>query len=132
MNDLPAIVEEKELLVVQEQQTKALEKIGQGITDIASFLNSGKLSQLMQSVSLANGANALLNGLTTNAGREGLDARTLSQNALEIAEAVLLVHNKFKERLEALAKQEPRDPEIKDFEDDYKKWKESVNKASPT
>jgi len=132
VNDLPVLAEPKELLVVQEQQTKALEKIGQGITDIASFLNSGKLTQLMQSVSLANGANALLNGLTTNAGREGLDARTLSQNALEIAEAVLLVHNKFKERLEALAKQEPRDPEIKDSEDDYKKWKESVNKASPT
>lgn len=129
MNDLPAIVEPKELLVIQEKQTQALEKIGDGINAIATFLNSGGLTQLAQSMSLASGANSLLNGLTAHAGRNGLDARTLQQNATEIAEAVLLVHNKFKERLEAMSKGEVRSPDIQDSEADYKKWKESEHKT---
>lgn len=124
----PVAVEAKNY-ELQVKQTEALQVLATGVKDIASFINDGGLIKLTQSLALSNSANALLNGLTAHDGRNGLDARVLQQNAIEIAEAVMKVHDKFKERLSALAKGEERDPELHNAEDEYLKWKDG-NKAS--
>lgn len=110
--------EEKEIIVAQ---TRAVVQIGAALEGISRFLTDGGLSSLMHQASIAGSANSLLQGLTAHDGRNGLDARTLSQTAIEVAELVLKVHDKFKERLSSTEK---RDPDIQ--EDAYLKSKENL------
>jgi hypothetical protein len=118
----PAVIEPKNY-EIQVKQTEALQTIGDSLKAISSFISQGGLSAILQSQSMASGANALLQGLTAHDGRKGLDARTLKQNSVEIAEQILLVHAKFKERLEAQAKGEVRDEDMHDAETDFAEWK---------
>ena len=132
MNWLPSIFKrktdletvKKTELALEEQKTKALSVQAEALKDIAHFLTSGGLSSIAQGVALSNTAASLLNGLTVHDGRQGLDARTLDQNALEIATLALKVKDQFQEKLSALAKG-PVDNELHDGEADYKKWAES-------
>ncbi len=114
-------VKKTEILALEEQKTKALSVQAEALKDIAHFLTSGGLSSIAQGVALSNTAASLLNGLTAHDGRQGLDARTLEQNALEIATFALKVKDQFQEKL---AKSNV-DSEIHDGEADYKKWDKS-------
>lgn len=101
---------EKEQHDLQVSQARSLEVLSQGISDIAAFLTGGGLSELLSGYAKSSASTAILGGLAAHDGRNALDARVLGQNALEVVEQVLKVHDKFHERLSA---KEPRDPEIK-------------------
>ena len=124
MNDLEIVekmhsiqVQKQEAHELQVQQTKSLEVLSKGIADIAAFLTSGGLSQLLSGYAKSQASTAILGGLASHDGRNALDARVLGQNSLEIVEQVLKVHDKFHSRLS----EEARDPEVKDAEDSFKK-----------
>lgn len=124
MNDLEIVekmhsiqVQKQEAHELQVQQTKSLEVLSKGIADIAAFLTSGGLSQLLSGYAKSQASTAILGGLASHDGRNALDARVLGQNSLEIVEQVLKVHDKFHSRLSEAA----RDPEVKDAEDSFKK-----------
>jgi hypothetical protein len=126
-NEIQVQVESR-ALEIQEESNKALRQIGESLAILSQFVSAGGLVELVRSASLASGANALLGGLAVKNGRESLDARTLKQNAIEIAEQVLLIHDKFKERLSAEAKGKTRDPDIHDPDKEFEKWKEQWQK----
>lgn len=119
MNWLPSIFKRKlDVFAYEQRKTEALVVQAQALKEIANFVTNGGLNEIAKGLALSNTAASLLNGLTAHDGRKGLDARTLTQNAKEIAEFALRVKDQFQEKL---AKR-PQDSEIHDSEADYKKW----------
>jgi hypothetical protein len=115
----PVLTSAQESHAIQVSQAKSLEVLSRGISDIAAFLTSGGLSQLLSGYAKSQASTAILGGLASHDGRDALDARVLGQNALEVVEQVLKVHDKFHSRLS----EEGRDPEVKDAEKDFKERK---------
>jgi hypothetical protein len=103
---------------VAVRQTEALEVLSRGVAEIANFLVGGGFNQLVSGYAKSQASTAILGGLASHAGRNALDARVLGQNALEVVEQVLRVHDKFHERLSS---KEKRDPEIKPAVEDYER-----------
>jgi len=128
MNDLEVVekmhsiqVQKQEAHELQVSQTKSLEVLSKGVADIAAFLTSGGLSQLLSGYAKSQASTAILGGLASHDGRDALDARVLGQNSIEIVEQILRVHDKFHSRLS----EKERDPEVRDAE---KEFKESESK----
>lgn len=71
---------QKELAI---QHSQAVIAVGKAMTDLVQFVTQGGLASLLQQHTKAQTVNHLIQGLTSNAGRNGLDARTLTQNAIE-------------------------------------------------
>lgn len=113
---------QSEVPTVSEAHVQALEKAADSLHVIASFINGGGLQKVLSGYARAQSVTALLGGLTSHSGRNGLDARTLDQNALEIATQVEKVFAKYQEILDAKAKGEERDNEMHDAEKDFAKW----------
>lgn len=114
---LPAEAEKRE---IQIQQAQALSVLAKGVSDIATFLTSGGLTELMSGYARSQAVKDILGGLAAHDGRNALDARVLGQNALEIVEQVEKVFSKYEERLSS----KNRDPELHNAEDAFIKWKE--------
>ena len=104
---------------VQVRQTQALEVIGKSLSQITEFVSGGGLANLMSMHLRGQAVQQMLGGLTTHSGRDGLDARTIEQNALEIVSQVEAVFKKYQE---TLASKDKVDPDIHDGEDEFKKW----------
>ncbi len=113
---------------VEIAQTKAVQELASGVTQIAEFLSGGGLSKVLGEYSKSQIAKDILGGLAAHSGREALDARFIQQNALEIIHTIESVFDKAKERGEALARGEVRDSELKNAESEFLEWKD-VNKA---
>lgn len=134
MSDLPILKQLSENEVVQvkyeleAKQTEALTSLAKAVTDISTFISGGGLNKLLSGVARGNAVSSMLGGLTTHAGRNGLDARTLKQNAVEVVEQIEAVFSKFEERLAAKNKGEQRDPELKDPPTDENTYTEWVKK----
>lgn len=131
MSDLPQLKQLSSSEVTQikheleQKQTEALVTLAKATSEIATFISGGGLTKLLSGVARGNAVSSMLGGLTTHAGRNGLDARTLKQNAVEVVEQIEAVFSKFEERLAAKNKGEERDPEIKDpptNENTYTEW----------
>lgn len=110
-------VSEKEIAV---QQAQALTTLANSVQQIANFLSSGGLTSILNGYAKSQSVKDILGGLAAHDGRNALDARVLSQNAVEIVEQVEKVFDKYHERLKD---KEPRDETIIDSEADYLKWK---------
>lgn len=108
------------------QQTQALTSIAQSLSLLTNFLQNGGLTTLLQGYSKAQAVGGILQGLATHAGRNGLDARVLEQDAIEIVHKIEAVYKKYQERLEAETKGE-LDPDLHDAEDTFRKWVEKRN-----
>jgi len=93
------------------QQTEALCSLANSFNQIASFITGGGLGSLVSGYAKAQSVQSILGGLAAHDGRNGLDARVLGQNAIEIAEQIMQVFNKMADR-EAEQRVAPRDPEI--------------------
>lgn len=102
------------------KQTEALQVLSEAAKQIASFLTDGGLVNVLSGYARTQAVKDMLGGLTANMGRDALDARTISQNAIEITEVIEAVFKKYEEKL----KTQNRDPEIHDAEADYKKYRE--------
>jgi hypothetical protein len=119
MEELPAVKTEKELAI---QQIEATTQLANSVKTLADFVVGGGLQAVLNGYAKTQCVKDILGGLTAHSGRDGLDARTLSQNAIEIVEQVEKVFEKYSERLEG----KNRDPEVKDAETDFKKWQSST------
>ncbi len=73
---------------VQEREVVALETQANALAHIAQFLGGTTLPQVLQQIAVTNGMNGMLSGLVSADGRQGLDARTMKQNALEISTVI--------------------------------------------
>lgn len=83
-------------LVLQKERELAIqEKTATALTSIANFLSGTTLPEVLQTIAVNGAAQHLLGGLTSHAGRQGLDARTMKQNALDIAYLVESVFKKL-------------------------------------
>lgn len=111
------VTETKELMAAQ---TKALTVMAESMQMIATFLNTG-LPQALAVQAKANGVSAILQGLMSKEGRNGLDARFIKQNAIESVQAIEAVHDEYQEILKAKANKE-LDPKLHDGESEFKKW----------
>jgi len=91
------------------RQTEALTSLAKGVNDIATFLTSGGLTEILSGYARSQAVKDILGGLAARDGRQSLDARVLKQNAIEITHAVEAVFRKYQE---VLTDKELRDPEI--------------------
>lgn len=115
------VVSEPRDLAVQEKNAEALTLLAKGVNEIASFVTGGGLVQLLSGYARSQSVKDILGGLAAHSGRQALDARVLRQNALEIVTAIEKVFEAYEGKLKD---KEVTDPEIKDAEADYLKWKE--------
>lgn len=111
-----AVVAQKNELEIK--QTEALATLAEGVKSLAAFVTGGGLHAVLSGYAKSQAVKDILGGLASHDGRNSLDARHLKQNALEIVEAIEQVWDKYAERIAA---KEPRDPEIHDAEEDFKK-----------
>lgn len=125
MDEKDLIIPEYEIAIAKEKheieikRTEALESIGAALQGISTFLTGGGLASLLSGYARSQSVKDILGGLAAHDGRNALDARVLGQNAVEIVEQVEKVFAKYEERLA----EKGRDPEIKDAESDYTKWR---------
>jgi len=99
-------------------QAQALQSLAKSMEVVSTFVSQGGLSSLLQGYAKTNSVSSLLNGLTANAGRGGLDARFMEQNAVEITHLIEAVFDKYEKHLSEKAE---RDPQIHDAEKDFKR-----------
>lgn len=92
---IPGIATYKDVLIQKERELAIQEKTAVALTQIASFLSGTTLPQVLQTIAVNGAAQSLLGGLTANAGRQGLDARTMKQNAIDIAYLIEQVFKKL-------------------------------------
>jgi hypothetical protein len=104
---------------LEVRQTEALASIGNALQEISKFITAGGLAELLSGYARSQSVKDILGGLAAHDGRNALDARVLGQNAIEIVEQVEKVFDKYQERLS----EKGRDPEIKDAENDFNKWR---------
>ena len=97
-------------------QSQALQSLAKSMDVIATFVTQGGLTEVLQGYAKTNSVSTLLGGLTANAGRNGLDARFIQQNAIEITHVVEAVFDKY---IQHMAEKTQRDPELKDAEKDF-------------
>lgn len=99
---------------------QALVNIGDGMRAIATFLGGATLPQVIESAALLGSLGQILGGLTSHAGRQGLDARVIQQDAIDSTHKVISLFDKLKETLEAKRNGEFR--EQVNAEADFEKW----------
>lgn len=110
---------------IEIKQTEALETIGTSLNAISTFITSGGLQDLLSGYARSQSVTAMLGGLTTHAGRNGLDARVLEQNAKEIVKQIESVFDKYQEVLAAKKRGDMLDPDIHqpvEEENEFTKW----------
>lgn len=115
-------------ITIKEREVQALEHLAKGVSDIGRFLNGGGIAGALSLYAKTNSISGILSGLAAHDGRNALDARVLGQNSIEIVEQISLAFDKLQEKLEAKMKGEAHDPEIKDPEADFRKWRNSQGK----
>ena len=120
---LPIARQDENEVTIREEQTKALASISQSLGALSNFISGGGLSSLLNGYAKSQAVKEILGGLAAHDGRNALDARVLTQNALEITTQIEKVFDKYHETLKAKASGEVRDSHIHDAEAAYLKWK---------
>lgn len=70
---------------LEERQVAAQEQTAQALTSIATFLSGVTLKDILQHQAVNGAVHQILGGLAAKDGRNALDARTMKQNAVDIA-----------------------------------------------
>lgn len=125
-NSLDALPSFEEMHPHAVKQTEALTQIGTALATISNWVTQGGLTEIMTGYAKSNAVKEILGGLAAHDGRNALDARVLSQNALEIVHQVEGVFDKFAEHLKA-KKAGELDPDLHNAEADFIKFKEKEN-----
>lgn len=107
---LPTSIEERQLLAL-ETQAKALESI-------STFLSGISLKEVLQHQAIHSAASQLLGGLTSKDGRQGLNAQTMKQNAIDIAYLVEAVLGKLSSHALSRSKEVHDGEELQGFKKD--------------
>lgn len=122
MVDDLVVIQSKEVISVEEEQTKALTTIADSLQSLSTWLTQGGLTEVLSGYAKSNAVQGILQGLATHDGRDALDARTLDQNALEITKQVEAVWHKYQATLEAYMNGNV-DPDLHSAEDPFNEWK---------
>jgi len=139
MSWLP-ILQNRSAVTVKEQerpdsgQLVVMQEVSQALTTIATWLTSPDglsklLAQHVEATARTGAIKEILGGLAAHDGRNALDARVMTQNAVEVFHHVEAMMDKMKEGLKAKNSETTRDPELHDGESDYQKWKEKQNES---
>lgn len=102
------------------KQSESLAVLAKATNDIATFITSGGLTQLLSGYARSQAVKDILGGLAAHDGRNALDARVLGQNSIEIVEQVERVFAKYEERLAAKLRGEERDPDMHEATEEYR------------
>lgn len=116
--EIASVVQKNEIEV---KQTEALTTLAEGVKALATFVSGGGLQALLNGYAKSQAVKDILGGLAAHDGRNALDARVLGQNAIDIVHQIEAVFDKY---AESLASKAERDPEVKDGENEFKKWAE--------
>lgn len=109
---------------------QALVNIGDGMRAIATFLGGSTLPQVVESAALLGAMGQVIGGLTSNAGRQGLDARAINQDSIDATHKIISLFDKLKGTLEA--KKNGEFQEHVDPEERFKQWvKEQEDAGRP-
>lgn len=100
-------------LAIKEQHSKAMVSIAESLATLTSFISGGGLTEVIGGLVKAQAINGVIQGLTSNAGRMGLDARTHKQNAVDAIAFIEIAHKLYKEKLQETG---PRADEVVDAE----------------
>jgi hypothetical protein len=96
--------------------------IAESLKGISTFLSGQTLPQVMESYAIMSCLGQIMNGLTANQGRVGLDARTIKQDAIDGTHRILAAFDHLRDTFEQ-RKNGERTAEVVDPEADYLKWK---------
>lgn len=107
-----------------KETVEALTKIGNSLEAISTFLAGQTLPQVLESHAIMGCLGQIMNGLTANAGRQGLDARTISQDAIDGSYRILSAFDHLRKTLEE-RKNGERSEEIVSAEEGFAEWKKS-------
>lgn len=116
-NLLPVLIQEQTKAL--ENQAKAMTLMAEAVQGLSNFLSTG-LPQILHGYSKAQSVHSVLNGLVTNAGRGGLDARTHKQNAVDAIHLIETFYAHYSEVLGGKAESAPRP--IIDSEAGFEEW----------
>lgn len=108
--------------VMPKEMVEAVSSIAESLKGISTFLAGQTLPQVLESYSIMTCLGQIMNGLTANQGRVGLDARTIKQDAVDGTHRILAAFDHLRDTFEQ-RKNGERDPNIVDPEEAFLKWK---------
>lgn len=117
---VPTVAQAAPPLPLEVKQT--LLTINKACDAIAHFFGNTTLPEVMESRAIMGSIETMLGGLVTHAGREGLDARVINQNATEVAHVIEKTFERVKSHVQARRSGEHSGDTL-DAEGDYEKWK---------
>lgn len=112
---------------IPAEAVTALVSIASSLESISTFLGGQTLPNVLKSYSIMQCIGQVLNGLTANGGREGLDARTIDQDATDATHRILKAFSHLEESIEARRNGE-HSGEVLDAQAEFEKWKGSQPK----
>ena len=106
----------------------SLATIADSLKSISTFLGGQTLPNVLESYSVMQCIGQALNGLLSSQGRNGLDARTIDQDAIDSTHRILKSFEHLKESIQARRSGE-HSGEFVDAEQKFRDWVEQQNKA---
>lgn len=100
-------------------QVAAAARTALALEGIAKFIAGTTLPQALESHAMMACIGHVMNGLTANKGRTGLDASTIKQDAIDISHRVAAAFDHMRQNVEARKRGDFREPII-DAERDFK------------
>lgn len=104
--------------LIKEREIKALEVQAKALSEISSFFKGITLKDVLQHTAVHSAAAHLLGGLTSKDGRVGLDARTMKQNATDIAYLLEAVIGKLSSHASSRSREVEDGEELMGFKKD--------------
>jgi hypothetical protein len=109
-------------MTMPKELVESVVTIAESLKGISTFLSGQTLPQVMESYAIMSCLGQIMNGLTANQGRVGLDARTIKQDAIDGTHRILAAFDHLRDTFEQ-RKNGERTAEVVDPEADYLKWK---------
>ena len=111
------VLKDEDSKAIAIAQVKALAEVSQSFKDIAEFVTGEGLKETLKGNARYNAVNATLSGLTSNAGRLGLDARTMKQDAIDTVYKVEAFHKEYERIIAERNNGEEYDDDLYDAEE---------------
>ncbi|WP_288985291.1 hypothetical protein [uncultured Flavobacterium sp.] len=89
------VLKDEDSKAIAIAQVKALAEVSNSFKQIAEFVTGEGLKETLKGNARYNAVNAALSGLTSNAGRMGLNAATMKQDAIDTVHRVEEFHKTY-------------------------------------
>lgn len=111
------ILKDEDSKAIAIAQVKALAEVSQSFKAIAEFVTGEGLKETLKGNARYNAVNGAITGLTSNAGRLGLDARTMKQDAIDTVYRVEQFHKEYERFIAERNSGEEYDDDLYDAEE---------------